>query len=226
MIYLYMLIIWEVETYPSAWASALIQPIYKGGGKDRHSLVSYRGIYLLNTLTKLFEGLIEARLSKFTELNDTLIPSQQGSHITRQIHDAILALIATIQERSQYGFASYCCFIDFATAYPSVHRERLGLTLKNYNITGKIWHLLGVKENSRSVRVRVRHALIDQKDEVKSSVVSPKAADLALPSLASVSRNLSSNCELNFHSLNSLESHPLTTSTGLEPSSMSMTWYS
>jgi len=30
--------------------------IYKGGGKDRHSLVSYRGIYLLNTLTKLFEG--------------------------------------------------------------------------------------------------------------------------------------------------------------------------
>jgi len=41
MIYLYMLIIWEVETYPGAWASALIQPIYKGEGKDRHSLVSY-----------------------------------------------------------------------------------------------------------------------------------------------------------------------------------------
>ena len=59
MIYLYILIIWEVETYPGAWASALIQPIYEGGGKDRHSTVSYRGIYLLNTLTKLFEGLME-----------------------------------------------------------------------------------------------------------------------------------------------------------------------
>ena len=46
---------------------------------------------------------------------------------------------------------------------PSVHRERLGLTLKNYKITGKIWHLL--EENSRRVRVRVLHALIDQ-DEV------------------------------------------------------------
>ena len=78
MIYLYMLIIWEVETYPGAWASALMQPIYKGGGKDRHSLVSYRGIYLLNTLTKFFEGLVEARLSKFTERHDTLTPSQQG----------------------------------------------------------------------------------------------------------------------------------------------------
>jgi len=39
MIYLYMLIIWEVETYPGAWASALMQPIYKGGGKYRHSLL-------------------------------------------------------------------------------------------------------------------------------------------------------------------------------------------
>ena len=34
-------------------------------------------------------------------------------------HDAIYALIATIQERSQYGFPTYCCFVDFATAYPS-----------------------------------------------------------------------------------------------------------
>jgi len=126
--------------------------------------VSYRGIYLLNTLTKLFEGLMEARLSKFTELNDTLNPSQQGSRITCQTHDTIYALSATIQERSQYGFPTYCCFIDSATAYPSVHRERLGLTLKNYKITGKIWHLL--KENSRSVRVRVLHAFIDQNDEV------------------------------------------------------------
>jgi len=130
MIYLYMLIIWEVETYPGAWASALIQPIYKGGGKDRHSPVSYRGIYLLDALTKLFEGLMEARLSKFAELNGTLTPSQQGSRITRQTHDAIYALIATIQERSQYGFPSYCCFIDFATAYPSVHRRTLGSDTK------------------------------------------------------------------------------------------------
>jgi len=108
--------------------------------------------------------MMESRLSKFTEVNDTLTPSQQGSRITRQTYDAIYALIATIQERSQYGFPSYCCFMDFATANPSVHRERLGLTLKNYKITGKIWHLL--KENSLSVRVRVLHALIDQNDEV------------------------------------------------------------
>jgi len=34
MIYLYMLIIWDVDTYSGVWAPALMQPIYKGGGKD------------------------------------------------------------------------------------------------------------------------------------------------------------------------------------------------
>jgi len=53
MIYMYMLIIWEMQTYPGAWALALMQTIYKGGGKDRYSPSSYRGIYLLNNLTKL-----------------------------------------------------------------------------------------------------------------------------------------------------------------------------
>ena len=48
------------------------EPIYKGGGKNRHCPSSYCGIYLLNTLTELFEGLIESRLSQFTEKHDTL----------------------------------------------------------------------------------------------------------------------------------------------------------
>jgi len=79
MIYMYMLIIWEVQTYPGVRALAMMQPIYKGGGKDRHCPSSYRGIYLLNTLTKLFEGLIESRLSQFTGKHDTLTSAQQGS---------------------------------------------------------------------------------------------------------------------------------------------------
>jgi len=98
---------------------------------------------------KLLEGLLEARLSKFTELNDTLNLSQQGSRVTRQTSDAIYAFTANIQQRSQYGFASCCCFklIDFATAYLFVHRKHLGLTLKKYEITGKMWHLF--KENPK-----------------------------------------------------------------------------
>jgi len=156
-----------------------MQPIYKGAGKDKHSPVSYRGIFLLNTLTKLFVGmrLIEALLSKFSELNYTFTPSQQGSRISGQTNDAIYDLVATMQQRSQYRFSSYCCFIDLASAYRSVHREQLGLTLKKHKITGKIWHLL--KENSGSVRVRVLHALVDQKEEVENLRSLPEGSCLS-----------------------------------------------
>jgi len=125
MIYMNMMIIWEVQTYPGAWALALMPPIYKSGGKDRHCPSSYRGIYLLNTRTKLFEELIESRLSQSTEKYDTRTSAQQGSRTSRQIHDAIYAHIATIQQNKQNGIPSYCCFVDFTTAYPSVYRTRL-----------------------------------------------------------------------------------------------------
>ena len=85
MIYMYMLIVWEVQTYPCAWTLVSMQPIYKDRGKDRHCPSSYCGIYLLNTLTKLLEGLIESHLSQFTEKYDTLMSVQQGSRTSRQI---------------------------------------------------------------------------------------------------------------------------------------------
>jgi len=110
MIYIYMMmIIWEVQTYPGAWALALMKPIYKGAGKDRHCPSSYRGIYyLINTLTKLFKfkGLIESRLSQFNEKYDTLASAQQGSRTSRQMYDAIYAHIATIQQNKQNGIPS------------------------------------------------------------------------------------------------------------------------
>jgi len=158
LLFLYISIIWETETYPVEWTLALLQPVYKGGGKDRVSPASYRGKYLLTTITKLFEGIIQARLTPFIETHNTLTHSQQGSRPTRQIHDAIYAMIAIIQHCAEKRLPSYCCFINYTTAYPSIHRERLALILKDNNINGKMWNLL--RENSKRVCIRVLHSLI------------------------------------------------------------------
>jgi len=48
--------------------------------------------------------------------------------------------------------------VDFTTAYPSVHPEKLQMILKDSGITGKMWDLL--KENSRKMRIRILHPLI------------------------------------------------------------------
>ena len=53
--------IWESHVQPTDWQLSLMQPIYKGHDKDTSDPASYRGIYLNDTLAKLFEGLLLAR---------------------------------------------------------------------------------------------------------------------------------------------------------------------
>ena len=84
MIYLYMLIIWEVKTL-SRGLGVCPHATHLQKRRQRETLTCVFQRHLpLNTLTKLFEGLIEVRLSKFFQLNNTLTPSQRGSRITRQ----------------------------------------------------------------------------------------------------------------------------------------------
>jgi hypothetical protein len=59
--------LWHHEIQPRAWELSLMQPIYKGGNKLKTDPASYRGIYLSNTLAKLFKGIHLHRLTQYTE---------------------------------------------------------------------------------------------------------------------------------------------------------------
>jgi len=89
--------LWEFHTQPSDWQFSLLQPIYKGHNKDKTDLASYRGIYLNDTLAKLFEGLLISRLTTHTELLNTLTHNQLGTKPETQTNDAIYSLFAIIQ---------------------------------------------------------------------------------------------------------------------------------
>jgi len=53
--------IWESHVQATDWQLSLVQPIYKDHDKDTTDPASYRGVYLNDTLAKLFEGLLLAR---------------------------------------------------------------------------------------------------------------------------------------------------------------------
>jgi len=118
--------LWEFHTQPSDWQLCLLQPIYIGHNKDKTDPASYRGIYLNDTLAKLFEGLLIARLTTHTELFNTLTNNQLGTNPDSQTHDAIYSLFAIIQH-NKYTLdkPTYVAFVDYSTAYPSVHRDGL-----------------------------------------------------------------------------------------------------
>ena len=131
----------------------------KGSGKPHNDPASYRGIYLTCMTTKLFEGILNERLSSFTTTHDTLTPYQFGSKKGHQAHDAIYSLTATIRDNQQIDKApTYCAFIDFSTAYPAVHRNRLTNILHRSHIRGKLWRLL--TSTYHLVQVRILHPLL------------------------------------------------------------------
>jgi len=130
---------WEFHTQPSDWQLSLLQPIYKGHNKDKTDPASYRGIYLNDTLAKLFEGLLISRLTTHTELLNTLTLNQLRTKPDTQTHDSIYSLFAIIQH-NKYTLETptYVAFIDYSTAYPSVHCDGLSFTLLKNDTRGNM----------------------------------------------------------------------------------------
>jgi len=161
--------LWEYEAHPSAWQKSLMQPIYKGGNKLQSDPASYRGIYLCSALAKLLEGIINKRLTQYTEQRSTtLTDNQLGTRSNRQIHDTIYSIIAIMQHNFfANGQPTYVAFLDFFTSFPSVFREGLLCTMRERIIVGKTWHALRYRFNI--VKIRVLHPKIRQRSEVKFS---------------------------------------------------------
>ena len=40
------------------------------------------------------------------------------------------------------GGPTYCCFIDFKKAFPSVYKQGLWVLLHKYGIQGKLWRIM------------------------------------------------------------------------------------
>jgi len=147
---------------PTNWQLSLMQPIYKGHDKDKTDPASYRGTY---TLAKLFEGLLLARLTTNTEVDNTLASNQLGTKPCTQTHDAIYSLISTIQyNKHTLQKPTYVAFVDYSTAYPSVHRDRLSSILLHNGIVGHMWHHLRARIDH--IRLRVLHPNIQEHQTV------------------------------------------------------------
>jgi len=110
---------WKFRPVPTDCQLSLLQPIYKGHNKDQTDPTSYRGIYLNDTLAKLFEGLLISRLTTHTELLNTPTYNQLRTNPDTQTHDAICSLFAIQYNKYTLKNPTYVAFIDYSTAYPS-----------------------------------------------------------------------------------------------------------
>ena len=94
--------IWHTGNLPQGWKHSIVIPIPKGG-KDPHTVKSYRPVSLTSTLCKIMERLVTDRLSYYLEKNNILNKFQSGFRKGRGTIDHIARLQDTILKQNRFG---------------------------------------------------------------------------------------------------------------------------
>lgn len=145
-------------TFPDELKVAKITPIFKTG--DPLHPTNYRPISVINSFAKIFEKLIETRLTKFFEKYKIFNQAQYGfrknKSTTLALHK-ILSLIYNNLNDNKYVLA---LFLDFSKAFDTVNHTILLDKLYHYGIRDNALELISSYLNNRLQFVK-----LNSKDE-------------------------------------------------------------
>lgn len=128
---------------PSAWKQGLIVPLYKGGDKPKTSPNSYRPVTLLPCFLKIFESVLNDRISKFI-LHNHSFPNKQQQGFQEKLGclTASFNLKETINYNLEQGSHVYVGFLDSSKAFDTVWRHGLLYKLHKLGVNGKCWSII------------------------------------------------------------------------------------
>lgn len=122
--------VWESGEIPEHWKEGKLKEIGKGGGKDMSNPSNYRGIMLLDVVSKVISALINRRLQELLVVHGR--ESQNGFTDGRGCRDSSFALRLALQTLREHGNTSWVAFIDLVKAFDSVDREAMCDVLLRY----------------------------------------------------------------------------------------------
>jgi hypothetical protein len=120
-IHILILNIWITESLPAQWNEGIICPNYKRG--DRLNCNSYRTIMLLNTVYKIYEILLNKRLSEIIE--NKLGDYQMVFRANRSTIGNIFIIQQIFEKCYKYNIKLHIIFVDYSQALDSVNRNKI-----------------------------------------------------------------------------------------------------
>ena len=147
--------IFQCGVYPENWSKSIIFPLYKKGNPK--NVDNYRGISLLNVISKLYCHIINKRLYNFCEINNCIPEAQAGFRKGYSTIDNIFNLQSLVQKYlTKKGGRFYTLFVDFSKAYDCVDRKKLMyLLLEKVGIHGKMFMALNAMYSEVKSAVRI-----------------------------------------------------------------------
>ena len=146
-------------SYPSQWSEGLITPIHKKD--DLEDVNNYRGITLINVLSKIYSHLLNNCLLKWASENNKLSDCQFGFQKNKSTVDCIFIFHALISKILSQGDKLYCCFIDYQKAFDLINRSFLWQKLVRNGCTNTMTKALKAMYSSVKACVRYKNKCSD-----------------------------------------------------------------
>lgn len=120
--------------FPEAFKKAVVHPIYKGGNRD--SMNNYRPISVLSSISKVFEKLVNRRLTQFLDKNNLIAQNQYGFKKGVSAEDAVLDLTEFVARKLDEKQKCIGLFLDLKKAFDTVSVPILLSKLEDIGIRG------------------------------------------------------------------------------------------
>ena len=141
--------------FPSKWTEGIIVPVFKKG--DPNVLGNYRGLSMLDILSKLFTKTLNTRVLIWSEVNNKLADCQFGFRADSSAVDGIFCLDNIIEHwTKRNGRTLYCCMLDIKKAFDFVAYDNLWYKLINAGILGNVLAIIRSMYRQMCNRIRTR----------------------------------------------------------------------
>ena len=115
--------IFDSADYPDDWAQGLIYPVHKKG--DKSDPQNYRKVSLIPSLSKVFESVLENRLSFKNLVCREDDPLQRGFKKDCRSSDNLFVLYNLVETQKTRKKPLYVCYIDLTKAFDYLNRDAL-----------------------------------------------------------------------------------------------------
>ncbi|MBW0503453.1 hypothetical protein O181_043168 [Austropuccinia psidii MF-1] len=141
--------------FQTSWKRASTIIIQKTNKSNYSDPLVYRPIALLNTLSKLFERILNNRVMHWAHKAGAIAEGHFGGRRGCNIEEAMILLDSWIKERWRKGKVVAGLFLDVKSAYPAVHREKLVQILTQKQAPNYIIAIIGSFLQFRQTELRL-----------------------------------------------------------------------
>lgn len=153
----------ECGNFPDELKIAKVTPVYKGGGVT--SINNYRPISVLPVFSKIFERVINDRITVFFKKYHIITPAQYGFKKEKSAESALIDIKDKIAENIENKLVTLGLFLDLKKAFDTVQHDILLKKLNIYGIRG-----IGLKLIKSYLNERYQYVCLNNESSSKMKI--------------------------------------------------------